>query len=345
MSQLMLRTVRSFGAVMHRPHYALRQPRALISSLPRPSTHNALRTQAADIAHKRQFSEKPTLRSAQAAVAREEDHVDEESLLLTNPDHSLISLPKPMDDKGLMHYMSTGRTLTEQLSIMYACLSNGNIENAQRMFSGLYRLYPDAMRDIADATVHNEILYGLLNARPQPMTVDALQWYDKMENLYSTRPNHNTFAIMISGFINADMSSVALILMKEMLRCGYSFHSMILSPHLNDSDIDKIKALAHEITIEGSEDSELAKKVLQAVSEAEMELAELSPDNNNNNMDASDHHAASTKPSVPSEFGFSNNDDASQLESASPASKDVALNPKTAAIRDKLKATELVSTN
>ncbi|KAJ1899083.1 DNA-directed RNA polymerase [Coemansia sp. IMI 209127] len=201
MSQLMLRTVRSFGAAMHRPHHALRQSRALMSSLPRPPTHNALRTQVADIAHKRQFSEKPTLRSAQAAIAREEDHVDEESLLLTNPDHNLVSSTMPMDDKGLMHYISTGRTLTEQLSIMYACLSNGNIETAQRMFSGLYRLYPDAMRDVADATVHNEIISGLLSARPKPMTVDALQWYDKMERMYLTRPNHNTFAIMISGFI------------------------------------------------------------------------------------------------------------------------------------------------
>ncbi|KAJ1899084.1 DNA-directed RNA polymerase, partial [Coemansia sp. IMI 209127] len=141
------------------------------------------------------------------------------------------------------------------------------------------------------------------------------------------------------------MCNVALILMKEMLRCGYSFHSMILSPHLNDSDIDKIKSLAHEVTIEGSENSELATKVLQAVSEAEMELAKLSPDKNNNNMDASDNRVASYKNSVLSELGFSNDDGASQLESANPTSKDVASDPETAAIREELKATELVSTN
>ncbi|KAJ1668868.1 DNA-directed RNA polymerase [Coemansia sp. RSA 1646] len=308
-----------------------------MSSLPRLPTHSSLRTQLADIAHKRQFSEKPTLRSAQAAMTKDDAYVDEESLLLINPDHDLVSAQLPMDDKGLAHYMHTGRTLTEQLSIMYACLSNGNIDSAQRMFSGLFRLYPDAMRDVADATVHNEIIYGLLNARPQPMTMDALRWYDKMDRQYGTRPNHNTFAIMISGFINCEMHNVALILMKEMLRCGYSFHSMILSPHLSDTDIDSIKRLAHEITVNDSENSEIATKVLQAVSEAEMTLSELSPAK----KDGPNDHAVASKSSVLDQFDIPNDDTTLLGKIGSTTTKA----EKTAAIKEELKATELVSTN
>ncbi|KAJ2547289.1 DNA-directed RNA polymerase [Coemansia sp. RSA 1933] len=206
MSQLMLRAVRrAFGIATNSP-YALHQSRARISSsLPRQPVLDTVRTQLGDASHRRCFSEKPMLRSAQAVMAKDDESAkyggDDESLLLVNPDHSLVQAHMPLDDKGLMHFMHTGRSLAEQLSVMYACLSNGNVDTAQRMFNGLYRLYPDAMRDVADVTVHNEIIYGLLNARPQPMTMGALQWYNKMESEYGTRPNTNTFAIMISGFI------------------------------------------------------------------------------------------------------------------------------------------------
>ncbi|KAJ2688021.1 DNA-directed RNA polymerase [Coemansia sp. RSA 1285] len=196
MSQLMLRAVRSFGSTMHRRPSALRHSRLPIAALPRLLEHR-LHALPAGFAHRRHFTEKPTLRSAQAVMAE----ADDQSLLLTSSDNDLVSTNIPTDESGLEHYIQTGRTLTEQLATMYACLSNGNIESAQRMFNGLYRLYPEAMRSAADVTVHNEIIHSLLNACPQPMTMDTLVWYDKMEKQYAVRPNHNTFAIMISGFI------------------------------------------------------------------------------------------------------------------------------------------------
>ncbi|KAJ2515791.1 hypothetical protein GGI11_003658, partial [Coemansia sp. RSA 2049] len=72
------------------------------------------------------------------------------------------------------------------------------------------------------------------------------------------------------------MRNVALVLMKEMQRHGYSFHNMLLSSHLTDNDIENVKNLARTIASEGSEDSGLAEKILQAVEEAEMELTNIS---------------------------------------------------------------------
>lgn len=127
--------------------------------------------------------------------------MDEESALFAGTTQDIITFKDMREDSESMHYMTTGKTMAEQLSVMQACLLNGNIERAQRIFVGLHRLYPEAMRDVADASVHNEIINGLLDAKPRPLTSEALLWYDQMDRNYHVKPNTNTFAILIGGFV------------------------------------------------------------------------------------------------------------------------------------------------
>ncbi|KAJ2820856.1 DNA-directed RNA polymerase, partial [Coemansia sp. 'formosensis'] len=180
------------------------------------------------------------------------------------------------EDTELVHYMQTGKTLAEQLSVMQACLLNGNVERAQRILIGLYRLYPETMKEAADVSVHNEIIGGLLAAKPRPLTTEALLWYDQMERHYHIKPNTNTFAILISGFVNGGMRNVAVVLMQEMLRCGHTFHDLLLSTYLSDTDIDHIKDVARGIISQGLESSDVAANLLNAVNDAEEKLESLS---------------------------------------------------------------------
>ncbi|KAI9503261.1 hypothetical protein BX070DRAFT_252646 [Coemansia spiralis] len=332
MSQLLLRAVRSFGSAAHR--CTLRQPHMPIIAR---SSRRLSQLQLADLSQTRLFTDKPTLRQAQVAMAkRDNSYLDEESPMLMNPDDELIAVDGLEESKGLSHYLQTGRTLTEQLSVLYACLSNGNIDTAQRMFTGLFRLYPEAMKEIADVSVHNEIIGGMLSAKPRALTTNALMWYDKMEKQYGIKPNVNTFAIMIGGFINCRMRNVAIVLMQEMLRRGFSFHSMLLSSYLNDGDIENIKKLAQMITSENSENSNLAAKLLQAVNEAEENLAEVSSDGST----GFSRYLSDSSSSLDTVEG-ANRAELSEVESVENTNISDA---KTISKTDTLKETELIST-
>ncbi|KAJ1659024.1 DNA-directed RNA polymerase, partial [Coemansia sp. RSA 25] len=171
MSQLMLRALRSHA-------------RAASGWIQRSNTHTALRTPTglaqlrspvASTMHARLLSQHAWLRQSLHAEAELPTHVlDEDSTLFASTSKDLISMRDMREDAELVHYMQTGKTLAEQLSVMQACLLNGDVERAQRILIGLYRLYPETMKEAADVSVHNEIIGGLLAAKPRPLTTEAL---------------------------------------------------------------------------------------------------------------------------------------------------------------------------
>ncbi|KAI8324578.1 DNA/RNA polymerase [Martensiomyces pterosporus] len=272
MNQLVLRALKSTrtlqGKVLR--HTPTRTAQTLPICLLRLQSPNAP-------ANTRSFSQKYSLKAQQHVEAAKEAHAMEESDKLFAPaNNSLISMVDMREDTELLHYLQTGKSLTEQLSVMQACLLNGNVERAQRILVGMYKLYPDAMKEVADVSVHNEIIGGLLNAKPQPLTTEALLWYDQMERHYKVKPNTNTFAILISGFVRCGMRNVAVVLMQELLRCGYNFRELLLSSYLSDTDIDQIKDVAGGILHETPENGDVARKLLDAVNDAEEKLRVLS---------------------------------------------------------------------
>ncbi|KAJ2685993.1 DNA-directed RNA polymerase [Coemansia sp. RSA 1285] len=132
------------------------------------------------------------------------------------------------------------------------------------------------------------------------------------------------------------MRNVALVLMKEMQRHGYSFHNMLLSSHLTDNDIENVKNLARTIASEGSEDSGLAEKILQAVEEAEMELTNISSESADKSVDQ-DGSESNTAFVNGLDIAEDRSYDSSQTR-AIPIERDTVL-------RNELKAAQLVSTN
>ncbi|KAJ1996795.1 DNA-directed RNA polymerase, partial [Coemansia sp. S85] len=182
MSQLMLGALRSHARTAS--NWVLRSN---TYSAPRAPGHLArLRQPSASTMQSRHFSQASWLRqSLQAEAAEKPGHaLDEDSTLFATAGKDLISMRDMREDTELVHYMQTGKTLAEQLSIMQACLLNGHVERAQRILIGLYRLYPETMKEAADVSVHNEIIGGLLAANPRPLTTEALLWYDQMERHY-----------------------------------------------------------------------------------------------------------------------------------------------------------------
>ncbi|KAJ2821650.1 DNA-directed RNA polymerase, partial [Coemansia furcata] len=273
MSQLMLRALRSHTRTAGT--WILRSNTYTAPRTPVRLAH--LQLPVAKTTQARFFTQQPWLRQSVHAEAEQPGHVlDEDSTLFASTTKDLISMRDMREDTELVHYMQTGKTLAEQLSVMQACLLNGNVERAQRILIGLYRLYPETMKEAADVSVHNEIIGGLLAAKPRPLTTEALLWYDQMERHYHIKPNTNTFAILISGFVNGGMRNVAVVLMQEMLRCGHTFHDLLLSTYLSDTDIDHIKDVARGIISQGLESSDVAANLLNAVNDAEEKLESLS---------------------------------------------------------------------
>ncbi|KAJ2159872.1 DNA-directed RNA polymerase [Coemansia sp. RSA 552] len=235
-----------------------------------------MRQHRAEFRHIRQLSQHAARQSAQLAEApARTDSYSEESLLLSSPHSNILLTRNHKDDIETKHYLQTGKTMGEQLSIMNACLANGNPAQAQRILIGMYRLYPQAMQEIVDAPVHNEMINGFVMAKPRPMLGEALQWFDLMGSEYDVAPNASTFAILIGGYARASNNNIALALMQEMLRCGHTIHNMLLSPYLSDADISRIKTMAQAIMGESPENYEVASMLLSEVQSAEESLEKL----------------------------------------------------------------------
>ncbi|KAJ2673730.1 DNA-directed RNA polymerase [Coemansia sp. RSA 1085] len=218
----------------------------------------------------RSLTQRAAVQSLQLAEApKQQDNYYNDNMLLVSSQRNLLPLTDMRKSADFLHYSHTGKTVTEQLSIMQSCLANGYTEQAQRILVGMYQLYPQAMHEVVDVTIHNEILYGLLTAKPRALVQEVLEWYEIMENRYGIVPNSNTFAILINGFVNNNMQNVALALMQEMLRNGHTIHGMLLSNYLSDEDIRKIEAMAKDVVKQGNENSELAAMLLKEVKKAE----------------------------------------------------------------------------
>ncbi|KAJ2581683.1 DNA-directed RNA polymerase, partial [Coemansia sp. RSA 1836] len=98
------------------------------------------------------------------------------------------------------------------------------------------------------------------------------------------------------------MRNVAVVLMQEMLRCGHTFHDLLLSTYLSDTDIDHIKDVARGIISQGLESSDVATNLLNAVTDAEEKLEALTAETNEAASDSAAATAAcdtSTEASAP----------------------------------------------
>ncbi|KAJ2719384.1 DNA-directed RNA polymerase [Coemansia sp. Benny D115] len=275
MSQLMLRAIRPFSRTAS--SRSVGQISGMGTRMPIlcAQTRHQPRQQGTGISHNWSDSATQIRLFSQPALK-----VDTDTDLQSNGNESLfamsgsdlVSLGDMREDAGYMHYMQTGKTLTEQLSAMQACLVNGGVERAQRILVGLYKLYPEMMKQVGEVSVHNEILSSLMTSGPKPLATEALLWYDQMERTYNVKANANTFAILIRGFIRSEMQNVGMVMMQEMLRSGITFHDMLLSSYLSDSDIEAIKEAARTILTAGSDNANIAAGLLDAVNTAESEL-------------------------------------------------------------------------
>ncbi|KAJ2787266.1 DNA-directed RNA polymerase [Coemansia interrupta] len=253
MSQLLLKALRPIGRSL--------APRAIARGLhinPAIPLVRSLQLQQPVVATRRLYQQ----------VAQTDGSIGDDYSLFAPADTAPIALGDLQDDRSTKHYMQTGKSLAEQLSLMQACMVNGDIDRAQRMLVGLYKLYPEAMRDVADVSMHNEILAGMLSAKPRSLTTEALLWYDQMERNYSIKPNANTYAILIREFLRKDLRNVGTVLMQEMIRSEITFDSMLHSSYLSDSDIDMIKAVAQELMSENNENKDIATDLIRAVNAA-----------------------------------------------------------------------------
>ncbi|KAJ2778575.1 DNA-directed RNA polymerase [Coemansia javaensis] len=282
----------------------------------------------------RALTQRAAQQSLHAAAVQTQSMYGDESMLLRAAGSSLLMMGDPHESADRLHYAQTGRTVTEQLSTMHACLANGNTEQAQRILVGMYRLYPEAMREVADVSVHNEIISGLLAAKPVPLANQALQWYDLMSHQYNVKPNANTFAILISGFVNSGLSNVALVLMQEMLRNGHTIHGMLLSSYLSDADISQIKAMAQKIIGGGAEVSAVATMLLDEMEKAEESLKKISAE-----PEDSTSTSTSTSSAGSSDVAAAATADATVADSVGIPAEDstpVSIETITAATQDKL---------
>ncbi|KAJ2306818.1 hypothetical protein IWW52_006158, partial [Coemansia sp. RSA 2704] len=114
---------------------------------------------ATGVQHVRLLTQRASLQSLQLASAPKPQYsYHDDNMLLASPSSTILPLGDLRDDANYLHYMQTGKTVTEQLSVMQNCLINGNTEQAQRILMGMYQLYPQAMREVVDVSIHNEIL-------------------------------------------------------------------------------------------------------------------------------------------------------------------------------------------
>lgn len=90
--------------------------------------------------------------------------------------------------------------LSEQMAIMYACLSTGELDRARRVFLLLHKNNPEDMLVLGDIKMHNSFMESYMTAEPSPKTKEALKWFESLTK-YKVKPDLTTFAILIKGFI------------------------------------------------------------------------------------------------------------------------------------------------
>ncbi|KAJ1677206.1 DNA-directed RNA polymerase, partial [Spiromyces aspiralis] len=83
--------------------------------------------------------------------------------------------------------------------------------------------------------------------RPRPLTTESLEWYEKMQKEYGVRPDANTFAVLIKGFLRINSRNVAKVLINEMTRKNIEPNQIFMSKYIGDPDIAEINQLFGEV--------------------------------------------------------------------------------------------------
>ncbi|KAG0237059.1 DNA-directed RNA polymerase [Actinomortierella wolfii] len=134
--------------------------------------------------------------------------------------------------------------LPEQMAIMYACLATGDMERARRTFLALHRNNPEDMLVLGDIKMHNAFMEAYINAKPQPRTKDALRWFESLAK-YHVKPDLNSFAILIKGFLKMDSMHTAKVMMMEMQKAGFTVEELRDCNTLQPADIERIDQIAN----------------------------------------------------------------------------------------------------
>ncbi|KAF9929743.1 DNA-directed RNA polymerase [Linnemannia zychae] len=132
--------------------------------------------------------------------------------------------------------------LSEQMAVMYACLSTGEIDRARRIFLALHKNNPEDMLVLGDIRMHNSFMECYMNAEPSPKTKDALKWFESLTK-YKVKPDLTTFAILIKGFIRLDSKHTAKVMMMEMQKAGFTTDELRNCPNLHGDDLEKIDVI------------------------------------------------------------------------------------------------------
>ncbi|KAF9281673.1 DNA-directed RNA polymerase [Linnemannia elongata] len=130
--------------------------------------------------------------------------------------------------------------LSEQMAIMYACLSTGELDRARRVFLLLHKNNPEDMLVLGDIKMHNSFMESYMTAEPSPKTKEALKWFESLTK-YKVKPDLTTFAILIKGFIRLDSKHTAKVMMMEMQKAGFTIDELRQCPNLHGDDLEKIE--------------------------------------------------------------------------------------------------------
>ncbi|PWA01722.1 hypothetical protein BB558_002162 [Smittium angustum] len=183
--------------------------------------------------------------STQAAKIERNDHSNEnENPLVPINANSIIKLEMQSVNEDVLNDIELEETIKNQISFVYACLSSGNVVRGRRVMAGLYNLYPQKMRELVDVNIHNTIIKSLLDSNPV-RAKEALGWYAKMQRDYQIAPDHNTFAILIHGYLSCGINNLTILLIEEYEKLGNNLDNLVLSPFIKDSDLVKIKELSN----------------------------------------------------------------------------------------------------
>ncbi|KAJ1962894.1 DNA-directed RNA polymerase, partial [Dispira parvispora] len=184
---------------------------------------------------------------------------------LQSEKRDFLILPHETDEQLLF---PGNHTLENQLALVQACLVSGDFSRAKRMIAGLYRLHAREMTHMVDIGVHNTLLNGLMEYRPRPQTVVALEWFESLRT-YKLVPTIDTYAIMIKGFLRVDSSRVVNALLHDLKKRALDPINLLQSEYLKAEDLERIVPLLAEATVTGKSASDRTSAMAQFVAQHE----------------------------------------------------------------------------
>ncbi|KAJ1930213.1 DNA-directed RNA polymerase [Tieghemiomyces parasiticus] len=133
-------------------------------------------------------------------------------------------------------------SLQDQLTLAQVCLETGDFARAKRLVQGLHTFHPEEMAQHADISFHNALLNGLMESRPRPKHVLALEWFEMLRTFHLA-PNADTYAIMIKGSMHAEQTSMVAALLQDLHRRGLTAPQLLGSPYLSTADVAAVMPL------------------------------------------------------------------------------------------------------